>query len=471
MQRWLKKRNSLSLFILSSMSCCAHASNLDGASLGLVWLFPFGALLGSIAIFPIFMPYFWHRHFGKIALFWTGSLLIPYSLMFGIPASLDVIVHALITEYLPFVVILFTLYTLSGGILIWGNFQGTPRQNTSLLAIGTLLAGLMGTTGAAMLLIRPLLKANLRRQHKLHVVIFFLFLVANIGGGFTPLGDPPLFLGFLKGVSFRWTVEYMFLPVLFVGSLVLILFYVIDNYYFKKEIFPSSESHNDASPVQVYGKFNAFLLLIVILIVLGSGVSQMDASIKIWGTTVLIKSVLRDGLLLLIALLSIVLTPKPIRAGNDFNWAPILEVAKLFAGIFITIAPVIAILHAGEAGKLGFVSDWVSADNGRAIPTRYFWLSGFLSAFLDNAPTYLVFFNLAHGDAAILMGPMASTLLAISMGSVFMGALTYIGNAPNFMVKAIAEQYQIKMPSFFGYMKWSITMLLPIFALSTVIFF
>lgn len=470
MLSWLNKKMGFNILLLSSISSFAQASTLDGAALSLAWLLPFVGLLGSIALFPVMMPYFWHRHFGKVTLFWTVSLVIPYSLSFGLTASFDVIIHALITEYLPFLVILFTLYTLSGGILLQGNFQGTPRQNTAMLAIGTMLASVMGTTGAAMLLIRPLLKANHHRQYKVHSVIFFIFLVANIGGGITPLGDPPLFLGFLKGISFMWTVEHMFLPVLFASTLLLMLFYGLDSYYFKKEssVYPLAEK---ITSFRVYGKLNLLLLFAVMCVVLLSGVWRLESTVEVWGISVLFTSLIRDGLLLVIALLSILFTEKQIRAGNDFNWAPVLEVAKLFAGIFITIVPVIAILQAGQAGKLSFILNWVSTPDGQPIDSRYFWLTGLLSSFLDNAPTYLVFFNLAHGDPIVLMGSMASTLLAISMGSVFMGACTYIGNAPNFMVKAIAEQYQIKMPSFFGYMKWSVSVLLPIFALSNMIFF
>lgn len=440
----------------------ATAANIDGSALNLLYLIPFMGLLLSIAILPIIFPTIWHRHFGKITLFWTSALLIPFSLAFGISASGAVVIHAFITEYLPFIIILFTLYTLSGGIWISADLKGTPATNVGILTLGTLCASIMGTTGAAMLFIRPLLKANHHRQYKTHIVIFFIFLVANVGGGLTPLGDPPLFLGFLKGISFKWTFEHMLLPVLFVSGCLLLFFYLIDYFYFQKELKQTPQRKYSA-PFHIYGKRNLILLSLVIGIVLLSGAWRSGYNLTVFNLSLPIENIIRDALLLIIAGLSLSFTANQIRAGNDFNWSPVLEVAKLFAGIFITIIPAIAILQAGQAGKLSFVGEWVSNTNGEPIDKMYFWVTGILSSFLDNAPTYLVFFNLAGGDPNHLMNAMASTLLAISMGAVFMGAMSYIGNAPNFMVKAIAEQYHIQMPSFFGYMKWSCGILLPIF--------
>ncbi|TIC79685.1 sodium:proton antiporter [Crenobacter intestini] len=455
---------------LGLLPALASAAELDGATLSLMWGLPFAAILLSIALFPIFAPGFWHHHFGKITALWTVCFLVPFIAVFGFGASAALVVHALIAEYIPFIILLLALYTVSGGILVWGNLHGSPKLNTTILAIGTVLASIMGTTGAAMLLIRPLLKANDNRKHNVHVVVFFIFLVANVGGGLTPLGDPPLFLGFLKGVTFGWTMVHMALPVLLTALILLAIFYAVDSYFFAKEGVEPRDPTPDA-PISLHGKFNFLLLGGVVGGVLLSGFWKPGVSFDVMGTHWELQNMVRDGLLLAIAGASLMLTPKQVRAGNDFNWDPILEVGKLFAGIFVTIAPVIAILRAGTDGHLAPLVHMVSDSSGAPIDTMYFWMTGILSSFLDNAPTYLVFFNLAHGDAQTMMGPMADTLLAISMGAVFMGANTYIGNAPNFMVKAIAEQRGVKMPSFFGYMAWSICFLLPVFALLTFVFF
>jgi Na+/H+ antiporter NhaD/arsenite permease-like protein len=457
----------IALFFCFSTAC---AADNGGTPLSLVWGLPFLGVLLSIAIFPIVAPYFWHHHFGKVAAFWVMVLLLPYTLSFGIKAAWEIVSHALLAEYLSFIILLFALYTISGGILVWGRLNGTPRMNTCLLALGTVLASLMGTTGAAMLLIRPLIKANRHRQHNVHIVIFFIFLVANIGGGVTPLGDPPLFIGFLKGVSFFWTVQHMWLPVLFASVVLLATFYFFDHYFYRKEIVVPPIAR-PSSRFRLFGMYNFVLILGVVGLVLLSGVWHSQTALSLGGIALPLQSIVRDGGLVLLALISLFMTPKQIRAGNAFNWTPINEVAKIFAAIFITIAPVIAILHAGKQGGFSAILEKVSDAQGQPIDAMYFWITGILSSFLDNAPTYLVFFNLAHGDPATMMGPLSSTLLAISMGAVFMGANTYIGNAPNFMVKAIAEQNQIKMPGFFGYMLWSFCILIPLFVMTTLVFF
>lgn len=463
-------KKMLSVAALGLLPALAQAADLDGATLSLLWGVPFACILLSIALFPILAPGIWHHHFGKITAFWTVLFLAPFIAVFGLGTSAGLVVHAMIAEYIPFIILLLSLYTVSGGILVWGNLHGSPKLNTGILAIGTVLASIMGTTGAAMLLIRPLLKANDNRKHNVHVVVFFIFLVANVGGGLTPLGDPPLFLGFLKGVTFGWTLQHMALPVLLTSLALLAIFYAVDSYYFAKEGTEPRDPTPD-SPIKLHGKFNFLLLAGIVGAVLLSGFWKPGVSFDIMGTHWELQNIVRDVLLLVIAAASLLLTPKPVRAGNDFNWDPILEVGKLFAGIFITIAPVIAILRAGPDGHLAALVHMVSDSAGAPVNTMYFWMTGLLSSFLDNAPTYLVFFNLAHGEAQTMMGPMADTLLAISMGAVFMGANTYIGNAPNFMVKSIAEQRGVKMPSFFGYMAWSVCFLLPVFAVLTLIFF
>jgi Na+/H+ antiporter NhaD/arsenite permease-like protein len=448
--------------------CClpgaAFAAEVDGARLGLFWALPFAGILLSIALLPLLSIRIWHLHYGKLTLGWTLLFLLPFSWQFGWHTSLELGVHVLLFEYLPFIILLLALYTISGGVLLRGNLHGSPALNTGLLALGALLASLMGTTGAAMLLIRPLLRANDNRRHNVHVVVFFILLVANIGGGLTPLGDPPLFLGFLKGVDFFWTLRHMALPVGLLALALLTLFFLLDSYLCRRE----GEFYDDPSPdtpLSVHGKVNFLLLGGVLLAVLMSGLWKPGIGFEVLGNRVEMQNLLRDLLLLGLALLSLHLTPAAARRENEFDWEPMREVARLFAGIFLCIAPVIAILRAGAEGELGWLLARVSDANGAPVDSLYFWMSGTLSSFLDNAPTYLVFFNLAAGDARVLMEQMPRTLLAISMGSVFMGAITYVGNAPNFMVKAIAEQRGVRMPSFFGYMLWSCTLLLPLMAL------
>lgn len=465
--------SSLPLLACALLPSWVQAADFDGASLSLMWGLPFALILLSIALGPLLAPSLWHHHFGKITAFWTVLFLVPFVMTFGFHAGVHTVSHALMEEYIPFIMLLFALYSISGGILVWGNLHGSPKLNTSMLAIGTVLASLMGTTGAAMLMIRPLLKANDNRKHKVHVVVFFIFLVANIGGGLTPLGDPPLFLGFLKGVDFMWTVQHMLVPVLISVAVLLIVFYFLDSHFFSKEDELEARDPTPDSKLQIFGKFNFLLLLGVVGAVLLSGIWKPDhPGFEIFGSRYALQNLTRDVILLVLAVVSLVFTPKQVRSGNEFNFEPIAEVGKLFLGIFITIAPVLAILKAGESGALHSVVSLVHDSAGNPVNTMYFWMSGILSAFLDNAPTYLVFFNMAGGDAQTLMsGPLFHTLLAISMGSVFMGALTYIGNAPNFMVKAIAEQRGVNMPSFFGYMAWSFGILVPLFAVHTVIFF
>ena len=465
----------LALFSLLALPLTANASGFNAAELSLVWGLPFALILLSIATGPLLFAHTWHHHFGKITAGWTLLFLIPFTLVFGFGESVHLIAHAMVGEYIPFILLLLALYTISGGILVWGNLHGSPKLNTALLAIGTLLAPIMGTTGAAMLMIRPLLKANDNRKHNVHVVIFFIFLVANIGGGLTPLGDPPLFLGFLKGVDFMWTVQHMLAPVLISTVVLLTIFYIIDSRYFAKEseLLPRDPSPDSEEGIKLFGKWNFVLLLCVIGAVLLSGMwKPQHPGFDILGTNYPLPNLVRDAILLVLTVVSLIITPKPVRAGNEFNFDPIAEVAKLFAGIFITISPVLAMLQAGEKGAFAGIISLVHDSAGQPINTMYFWMSGMLSAFLDNAPTYLVFFNMAGGDPHELMrGDLFHTLLAVSMGSVFMGALSYIGNAPNFMVKAIAEQRKVPMPSFFGYMAWSFGILIPLFLLHTLIFF
>ena len=448
----------------------AAGMHLDGAQLSIPWVIPFACMLLSIAICPLATPHFWHHHFGKIAAFWGLAFLVPFAVVFGGALALNEFLHAILTEYVPFIILLFALFTVAGGIRLKGALVGTPMVNTGILLIGTLIASWMGTTGAAMLLIRPLLRANAHRKYKVHSVVFFIFLVANIGGCLTPLGDPPLFLGFLKQVPFFWTLSHLFIPMIFLSTILLALFFVIDTVLYGKEGKPVPQ-HENNEKLGLEGNVNFLLLVGVIGAVLMSGMWQSGISYHIYGGVSLdLQGIVRDLLLLAIAGLSLKLTSQETRRLNDFNWAPIMEVAKLFLGIFISMIPAIAILKAGKAGALAGVINMVTTPDGQPVDAMYFWLTGMLSSFLDNAPTYLVFFNTAGGDAATLTTSMGSTLMAISAGAVFMGANTYIGNAPNFMVRSIAEDQGVTMPSFFGYMAWSCGILVPLFVVFTFVF-
>jgi Na+/H+ antiporter NhaD/arsenite permease-like protein len=447
----------------------AHAAAaLDGTALWWPWALPFIGILLTIATGPLVFPKLWHRHYGKLAFAWSALTVAPLAALYGRPAAVAAFVHAMLAEYLSFIVLLFALYVVAGGILVTGNLRGTPLVNTVILAFGTLIASVVGTTGAAMILIRPLLRANAARLHNVHVVVFFIFLVANIGGALSPLGDPPLFVGFLHGVEFFWTTQHLWRPTALVAGLVLLIFIVLDVWYYRKDRLVTTVGEARA-PVDlgVSGVVNLLLIAGIIIAILGSAVWKPGISFDVYGTTLELQNLLRDATLLLIALLSLVLTPNEHREANGFTWEPIAEVAILFAGIFACIIPVLAMLDAGKDGAFAWLLAAVTARDGSPHDIAYFWLTGVLSAFLDNAPTYLVFFELAGGDARELMGPFATTLAAISMGAVYMGALTYIGNAPNFMVYAIAVERGVKMPSFFGYMAWSTLVLLPVLAVLT----
>jgi Na+/H+ antiporter NhaD/arsenite permease-like protein len=448
------------------------AAEFDGARLHPVFGLPFAGLLLSIAILPLVAPMFWHHHFGKVAAGWAIAFLLPFALLFGAGAATVSLVHVLVAEYIPFVILLTALFTVSGGIYIRGNLHGSPGLNTAILAIGAVLASFMGTTGASMLLIRPLIRANDHRKHTAHVVVFFIFIVSNAGGSLTPLGDPPLFLGFLKGVDFFWTVKHIFPETLFLVGSLLAIFFVMDSHYYRRreELLPRDPSP-DTRGIGFDGARNFFLLGAIVLLVLVSGFWKTDAGFEIAGTPVGLPGLVRDAGLIGVILLSLRITPATVHADNQFSWAPMQEVAKLFAGIFVTIVPVIAMLKAGTSGPFGPIISAVTRPDGSPDPAMYFWASGMLSSFLDNAPTYLVFFNTAGGDPQALMTTYAATLAAISAGSVFMGANSYIGNAPNLMVKAIAEDRGIRMPSFFGYLLWSGAILIPLFILMTLIWF
>ncbi len=464
--------HALATMALLVCAPAAQAAAIDGGSLGIVWGLPFAGMLLSIAIMPLAAPRIWHHHFGKIAAGWSLAFLLPFAAMAGLGAAAQSLVHTLLAEYVPFIILLTALFTISGGIHIRGNLHGSAELNVTILAIGALLASFMGTTGASMLLIRPLIRANDHRKHCAHVVVFFIFIVGNIGGSLTPLGDPPLFLGFLQGVSFFWTVSHLLPETVFLVASLLAIFYGLDKWIAQRDGLAVRDPTPDSPEgITIEGSWNVLPLLAVVALVLMSGVWKPGIAFDVAGTPVTLPQLVRDGLLVGVLLVSLWITPKAVRERNQFSWAPMQEVAKLFIGIFITMVPVLAMLGAGTDGAFGAVVKAVTGANGEPLPWAYFWLTGALSSFLDNAPTYLVFFEMAGGDPAALMTRDAAVLAAISGGAVFMGANTYIGNAPNFMIKAIAEDRGVAMPSFFGYMAWSAAILIPLFVIVTFIWF
>jgi Na+/H+ antiporter NhaD/arsenite permease-like protein len=445
---------------------------------------PFAGILLSIALFPLLAPHFWHRHYPKVSAAWALIFAVPF-LFFLRDAALQSILHIVLVDYVPFLILLWSLFTISGGIVLEGDLRGSPGANVLVLAVGTVLASWIGTTGAAMLLIRPLLRANAWRRTRVHIVCFFIFLVANVGGSLTPLGDPPLFLGFLHGVPFFWVTRALLLPMAFVAGLVLVAFYVVDRRAYRAETARPARVPGARGGLRLRGALNFLWLLGVMagVVFSGSTFAKNLPVAHVYGhVEVPVGNWLKDAALILMGILSLVTTRKELRTLNEFSWGPIREVAYLFAGIFVTIIPALAILKAGPDGALaGFI-------NAVRTPWQFFWASGALSSFLDNAPTYLTFFNaalgqlgapesqvpamLGHAGAALRDDGFVRTLTAISAGSVFMGANTYIGNAPNFMVKSIAEEAGVTMPSFFGYMfKYSLVFLVPAFALATLVFF
>jgi Na+/H+ antiporter NhaD/arsenite permease-like protein len=492
---------------LSAVEHVTEGNPAEHSSLGTklpIWsVIPFVGILLSIALFPLIAPRIWHHHFGKISAFWALVFAIPFVIAYGEEGAIEIL-HIYIADYIPFIILLWALFTAGGGIFVKGAPVGTPFANLIALLIGTILASWIGTTGAAMVMIRPVLRMNKYRQSRIHIIIFFIFLVANIGGSLTPLGDPPLFLGFLHHVPFFWTLN-IFPEMSFLAGILLLIFFLIDNYYFRREgwhgkkhlksyyyIIPEGmeeskireEYEKDlrgepaelpvSQKVSILGLHNLIFLAGIMGGVLFSGLVHLG-EVSIFGIHVTIQSIFRDLFLILMGLLSLRTTAWSIREGNEFTWFPIKEVAILFAGIFMTIVPALSMLRAGTAGALHFIIDAVNE------PWHYFWVTGSLSSFLDNAPTYLTFLSTVLGQFYAEIPEMAAVhrliaehsiyLSAISTGAVFFGAMTYIGNAPNFMVKSIAEEQNIKMPSFFGYMVYSLLFLVPVFLLITFLFF
>ena len=459
----------LAIVFAAALPETATAAELDGARLGVIWAFPFLGMLLSIAVFPLVAPHFWEHHHGKVAVFWALLIAGPFLASLGTAGTVHVLAHTLLLEYVPFILLLLALFTVAGGIVVSGNLHGSPLTNTVLIAIGTLLASLIGTTGASMVMIRPVIRANDDRRHNTHVVIFFIFLVSNIGGSLTPLGDPPLFLGFLRGVDFFWTTRHLWPATLFAVVILLAIFFVVDTLIYRREGHVPADPTPD-QPVAVTGGFNFLLVAVIIAAILLSATLKLG-TVTFLGTELAIANLLRDATMIVVTLISLRVTPEASHEANGFSWTPMAEVAALFAGIFFTIIPVLAMLQAGTEGAFGPLVALVTHADGTPNTAAYFWLTGALSSFLDNAPTYLVFFEMAGGHAEYLMREGALTLTAVSAGAVFMGANSYIGNAPNFMVYAIARQRGVQMPDFFAYMLWSGGILVPVFIVMTLVFF
>ncbi|MCH7923567.1 MAG: sodium:proton antiporter [Nitrospinae bacterium] len=415
---------------------------------------PFVGLLLCIAFIPLISGTWWHHHFPKVSLAFFAPMVV-YDLLLYAPALATTTI-----EYISFIALVGSLYVISGGIYIRGSIQGKPLTNTVIMAIGSLLASFIGTTGAALTLIRPLLRANERRDKKVHTIIFFTFLVANIGGSLTPLGDPPLFLGFLQGVDFFWT--FRLTPHWAFAVLILLaIYFVWDTVVYRREE-PQPEPDGVKEPFGIEGKINfLFLLGVLCFVLLYKNVRQAFPHFHYAG------DIFQVGGMFAMAAISLWITPKRIREENGFTWFPVKEVAILFAAIFAAMMPTLLLLQTRGA-ELGVTKPW-----------QFFWVTGILSSFLDNAPTYLTFLSLAKALPAgsdfvpLLDGSAvnASILKGISVGAVFMGANSYIGNAPNFMVKSVSEEAGVKMPSFFGYMAYSTVILIPLFFVVTWIFF
>jgi Na+/H+ antiporter NhaD/arsenite permease-like protein len=438
-----------------------------------VQIVPFIGLLLSLALLQAAAPDLWHRHERKIVAAWSLMTLLLLALTNSWTRVGETLITTALDEYLPFIALVATLYIVAGGIRLTGYLHGSPLTNLGLIALGSVLASFIGTTGAAMVMIQPLVRANADRVHTAHVFVFFIFAVANIGGALTPLGDPPLLIGFLNGVSFFWTTTHLLAPTTFVLLVLALIFVTLDRYFYhvdrayKKTLLPAAEREGLA----IAGWLNVCLMVVVVAAVPLIGLWSSPIRIAIGPAAIALPDLVRTLLLIAVATISLLTTPGADRRENAFAWRPIIEVATVFAGIFITLTPVIAILRDGAHGFFAPLVHLMTRDDGTLSPPMYFWIAGGLSGLLDNAPTYLAFFNLAGGDAKHLMSADAEVLTALSCGCVFMGALTYVGNAPNMMVKSIVIARGMPMPGFLGYLGWSIAILIPVFGATTLLFF
>ena len=449
-----------------------------GNTLPLWSCIPFAGMLLSIAIIPLIRPEWWEKRKAWVVVFWSLLFLIPFVLAYGMGTASERFLESMVGDYLTFIVLLFGLFCVTGNISLKGDIKGTPLTNVILLLISALLSSWIGTTGASMLMIRPVIRANKYRMHKTQVAVFFIFLVSNIGGCLTPIGDPPLLMGFMRGVPFFWSLSLA--PVMLLNFiLLLIMFFIIDMIFYKKDEkmgMKYTVKKEDKQPLKLCGAHNILFLLMIIGGVILNGIlpgmpmfpnaEGEVLGLHIFGEVSLtVPTIIEIVIILLAAFLSLKTTKKEVREENHFSWDAIEEVAILFVGIFITMIPALLILKA-KGSELGLDAPW-----------QMFWATGALSSFLDNTPTYLVFMTTAgtlgatSGISTVAGMISQQMLMAISCGAVFMGANTYIGNAPNLMVKSIAEENGMKMPSFFGYMGWSLSCLIPVFIVDMLVFF
>lgn len=525
---------SLALLALTPPAFAAEGKPL-GEKLGLAWSVPFLGLLLSIALLPLLAPGFWRDQFGKVAFFWAALFLVPFAVAHGVGTAGEELLDVTVSGFVPLVILLWAVYTVAGGLRLRGRLRGTPMMNTCLLVTGTILASWIGTAAAAMVLIRPLIRANAWRKKKTHLIVFFIFLVANIGGALTPLGSRPLLLGYERGVPFFWTAEAMLFPMLVCVGVLLALFFLIDHALLRREVTQEAPDDGSNEPIGLEGSLNLIFLVGIVAAVLYSGLAaksetywdqgQFDRargritaaetelatiSLRLRGaavedrvamveeflatrsTVTMLRAaaaqdavkgwrmtedvvwplinVVRDGVLVMMGVLSLLLTSRGPRRKNGFTWFPVIEMGKLFAAIFVTLIPVIAVLKVGTRGEFGPLAAAATGLDGQPVNAMYFWLTGALSSFLDTAPTHLAFIDMAGGDPSVLATDFPGTLLGISAGAVFMSALTYIGSAHNLMVRSIAEEAGVTMPSFFGYaLKWSLPILVPIFCIVSLI--
>ena len=471
---------SLALMLFFSPMTALAAEHVAGSEKTAVpiWLcIPFAGLLLCNAVLPLIKAEWWEEHQPHAVIFWSLLFIVPFALSFSAGTALETVLECIVNDYLTFIILLFGLFCVSGNITMSGDLAGSPRVNVGLLALGTLLSSWIGTTGASMLMIRPVIKMNSWRKRKRHIIVFFIFLVSNIGGCLTPIGDPPLLMGFMRGVPFFWSLK-LFPLLIFNMAVLLFLFYWLDRRAYRKDIALGlkPDISKPGTEVKIRGAHNLIFLIMIVAAVILSGTlpghpAFQDAAgnvkgIHIFGEVSLgYPALIEIAIILLAALLSFKTTDSEIRRENHFTWSAIREVAVLFVGIFITMQPALMLLKA-NGGSLGITE-----------PYQMFWSTGLLSSFLDNTPTYLVFLTTAgaldftEGMTTALGVVPLQMLMAISAGAVFMGANTYIGNAPNFMVKSIADENGVRMPSFFGYLLWSLAILIPVFALDMILFF
>lgn len=479
----MKKLSALAAALLGvlAFSVTAMAESPAGetgtAVPSLLYCIPFAGILLCIALFPLVKPTWWEEHQAPVVLAWSLAFIVPFVMGFGAHHTAEVVLECIINDYLTFIVLLFGLFCVAGNITLEGDLAGSPRINVGLLLFGTLLSSWVGTTGASMLMVRPIIKMNSWRRRKRHIMIFFIFLISNIGGCLTPIGDPPLLMGFMRGVPFFWSLRL--LPILaFNAAVLLFVFYHLDMRAYRKDIADGRKPDisKPGTEIRIAGLHNLIFLAAIVVAVLLSGTlpslplfRNADGTVRgipiLGEVTLTWPAVIEIAIILASAWLSFRTTSAKVRTENHFTWGAIKEVAILFIGIFITMQPALMILKANGA-SLGLDS-----------PYQMFWATGALSSFLDNTPTYLVFLTTAgslgftEGLATALGTVPAKMLVAISCGAVFMGANTYIGNAPNFMVKSISDENGVRMPSFFGYILWSLGFLIPVFILDTLIFF